>query len=103
MPPVQSTTLQAFQLEEIVKYWEESQAKLIKAAHTELHSVIDIYSIPSFQQLEYVIIQSPLEWNAIENLLRYTIKPMNLIPNNVLQFKVVLMQSINTYLLKPHS
>ena len=51
MPPVQSTTLDAFQLEEIVIYWEESQAKLIKAVHTESHSVIDIYSVPSFQQL----------------------------------------------------
>ena len=65
MPPVQNTSLYAFQLEEIMKYLEESQAKLIKAAHIELHSIIDIYSIPSSQQLENISIQSPLEWNAL--------------------------------------
>ena len=40
---------------------------MITAAHKELHSVIDIYSIPIFQELEYVSIQSPLDWMALQN------------------------------------
>ena len=40
---------------------------MITAAHKELHSVIDIYSIPSFEELEYVNIHSLLQWMDIQN------------------------------------
>ena len=66
LPPVQQTTLHASKTEEIVRYWDESKAKLIKAAHTELESVMIPYDIPSTNDLENVTLDSPLDWNAYE-------------------------------------
>ena len=39
-----------------------------KADHTELESVMDSYKIPSAQDLKYVTIDSPLNWNAYEKI-----------------------------------
>ena len=49
-----------------MRYWDESKAKLIKAAHTELESVMIPYDIPSSNDLENVTLDSPLDWNAYE-------------------------------------
>ena len=54
LPPVQQTTLHASKKEEVIKHWDDLKTKLIKAAHTELHDVLVIYSIPSLIDLDNV-------------------------------------------------
>ena len=47
LAPVQQTAQYTSKLEEVVKHWDESKTRSIKAMHTELHNVMVIYSIPS--------------------------------------------------------
>ena len=46
MPPVQRTILYASQVEDIIKYCEDSATILTNVAHTESYNVIDVYLIP---------------------------------------------------------
>ena len=65
MPLVQKTTLNTSKKVEVVKHWDESKTRLVKAAHTELHDVMVTYSIPSLTDLENVLLNSPSNWRAL--------------------------------------
>ena len=47
MPLVQQTMLHTSKVEDVVKHWEQSSIKPIKAAHTEVQDVLSTYFIPS--------------------------------------------------------